>query len=417
MPPDLPEDPICESQSYSVCEGDIAMWYDSCDRKQGVRENCAPNPCVDGECLVPSCDDGLRNGNETDVDCAGDCPPCENGESCLVHFDCASGSCQGGVCAAAACDDQLLNGDETDVDCGGSCAGCGIGDRCTGGSDCQSNTCQNGFCVASFCSDGQTNGLETDEDCGGPDCGPCQGGQDCSVATDCLSQTCNNGVCEYFDCPSGMSRIGSTASCADHHEASVFGNTSCSGSQFGTGNSDNYPSGFPDAAASEGCTGTCKGVSVVEPSSPVYACSKAGVLPSANLTWFQAKRACENSGKHLCRLPGEWRPACAGDPVGAFPYGNSYEMGRCNGGEAGNGAAIGTGSKSGCRGRGFSSGIYDMSGNVWEWTETCPNGCLQGGGAYGDLEAHLSCEGGTLEVNVDYSGPSAGFRCCWTPGD
>ena len=67
--PELPEDPICESKAYSLCEENLAIWYDSCDRRQGVRENCAPNLCEDGKCLEPTCDDGIRNGGETDVDC------------------------------------------------------------------------------------------------------------------------------------------------------------------------------------------------------------------------------------------------------------------------------------------------------------------------------------------------------------
>ncbi|NOQ92064.1 MAG: hypothetical protein GQ552_05020 [Flavobacteriaceae bacterium] len=47
-----------------------------------------------------SCFDGIQNGNETGVDCGGDCTPC------------------------ATCDDGIQNGDETGIDCGGSCAPC-----------------------------------------------------------------------------------------------------------------------------------------------------------------------------------------------------------------------------------------------------------------------------------------------------
>src|SRR5262245_53742281 len=45
----------------------------------------------------------------------------------------------------------------------------------------------------------------------------------------------------------------------------------------------------------------------------IYAVSLPGVMPSANLTWFQAQAACTNAGK---RLPSnaEWQAAVAGTP-------------------------------------------------------------------------------------------------------
>src|SRR5262249_3078034 len=45
----------------------------------------------------------------------------------------------------------------------------------------------------------------------------------------------------------------------------------------------------------------------------IYAASVPGVMPSANLTWFQAQAACTNAGK---RLPSnaEWQAAVAGTP-------------------------------------------------------------------------------------------------------
>jgi len=51
-----------------------------------------------------SCNDGIRNGTETGVDCGGDCIAC------------------------ATCDDGMQNGNETGVDCGGDCDPCyGVG--------------------------------------------------------------------------------------------------------------------------------------------------------------------------------------------------------------------------------------------------------------------------------------------------
>jgi hypothetical protein len=57
----------------------------------------ADNVCT---ASVPTCDDGIQNGDEEGVDCGGSsCPPCE---------------------AEPTCDDGIQNGDEEGVDCGGS---------------------------------------------------------------------------------------------------------------------------------------------------------------------------------------------------------------------------------------------------------------------------------------------------------
>jgi len=47
----------------------------------------------------PTCEDGLLNGDETDVDCGGpECDACADGLSCVVNSDCASDHCADGVC-------------------------------------------------------------------------------------------------------------------------------------------------------------------------------------------------------------------------------------------------------------------------------------------------------------------------------
>src|SRR4051812_44077059 len=76
-----------------------------------------------------------------------------------------------------ACDDGARNGDESDVDCGGSCAACGDGAVCAVGTDCESKVC-NSVCAAPSCSDGVQNGGELGLDCGGV-CPPVFGGIGC----------------------------------------------------------------------------------------------------------------------------------------------------------------------------------------------------------------------------------------------
>lgn len=48
----------------------------------------------------PTCSDGIRNGDETGIDCGGSCPPCAVGQACTKRADCASALCVDGVCTA-----------------------------------------------------------------------------------------------------------------------------------------------------------------------------------------------------------------------------------------------------------------------------------------------------------------------------
>ncbi|HQP34988.1 MAG TPA: hypothetical protein PLI95_07410 [Polyangiaceae bacterium] len=68
-------------------------------RGLGLTCGSAPDGCggqlVCGDC----CPDGIKNGNETDVDCGGGCGSnCALGMACAVHADCANGTCVNGKC-------------------------------------------------------------------------------------------------------------------------------------------------------------------------------------------------------------------------------------------------------------------------------------------------------------------------------
>ncbi|MEM9069712.1 MAG: hypothetical protein AAGE52_14465 [Myxococcota bacterium] len=47
-----------------------------------------------------SCDDGVRNGSETDIDCGGTCDACANFLACETSDDCQSGNCDDDVCSS-----------------------------------------------------------------------------------------------------------------------------------------------------------------------------------------------------------------------------------------------------------------------------------------------------------------------------
>jgi hypothetical protein len=98
----------------------------------------------------PGCSDGVKNGEESDVDCGGSvCTRCGIGRICGAPADCATATCAAGHCApAASCTDGVLDGTESDVDCGGSCVPCAAGKKCGGPADCITNsTCTAGMCV------------------------------------------------------------------------------------------------------------------------------------------------------------------------------------------------------------------------------------------------------------------------------
>jgi hypothetical protein len=177
----------------------------------------AANPlCSAGNICIPvTCDDGMLNGAETDIDCGGGtCDPCNTDNNCAADGDCFHGDCGGnGKCAAPTCTDGIKNGGEyltgvggeTDEDCGGPCADkCGPGKGCNVNGDCDGNECtgMNGTCVPN-CADGVLNNAETAIDCGGGTCGGCMVGQACGMSdSNCvMTAYCDAGTCAAKKAP------------------------------------------------------------------------------------------------------------------------------------------------------------------------------------------------------------------------
>jgi hypothetical protein len=50
--------------------------------------------------IVPTCTDGVKNGNESDVDCGSSClsSKCDNGSTCNAAQDCISAICTSNIC-------------------------------------------------------------------------------------------------------------------------------------------------------------------------------------------------------------------------------------------------------------------------------------------------------------------------------
>lgn len=183
-----------------ACGGDSGGPSVSADVPECVDgSDCPSGVCVDAECVAPTCEDGLHNGDETDEDCGGSCGPCGDQGGCVVDADCDGGVCLDGACATPSCDDGARNGAESDTDCGGMCDPCSAGRSCRTDTDCADSRCADGVCAAPGCEDGQIGGSETDVDCGG-DCDPCARGASCGQPGDCLSEVCTDGVCAAPSC-------------------------------------------------------------------------------------------------------------------------------------------------------------------------------------------------------------------------
>ena len=191
--------------------------------------------------LMGTCNNGAQDFNETDIDCGDLCNKCTLNQSCNINEDCLSNYCNlfnsSKRCSVfidePTCVDGIKNQDETDLDCGGSCPGCTTTKSCSINSDCLSDHCDPEIrrCVIpDTCSNNLLEVDETDIDCGG-NCLSCENSKVCILDSDCLSNHCNEKTktCSKFTlCGNGI--IDSGEQC----ENSTDGRT-CSLFRFGGG--------------------------------------------------------------------------------------------------------------------------------------------------------------------------------------
>jgi hypothetical protein len=93
-----------------------------------------------------------------------------------------------------------VDGDETDLNCGGSCPPCADGMNCESGNDCVSGFCANNVCQPC----GDKSDCMMDEFCNAGVCQPLKMlGQNCASGGECVSGNCADGVCcDVGGCPS-----------------------------------------------------------------------------------------------------------------------------------------------------------------------------------------------------------------------
>lgn len=136
------------------------------------------------------------NSNTVQITCK-DRGDCKIGDLCSGNSDCESRFCSNGRCAQPSCNDGVKNQDESDADCGGICNKCSNDKPCKINSDCQSSYCMFGFCKPQeSCADGKLTPGESDIDCGGhcptkcPEGGSCGTNDDCRESMRCVSSQC-----------------------------------------------------------------------------------------------------------------------------------------------------------------------------------------------------------------------------------
>jgi hypothetical protein len=138
--------------------------------------------------------------------------------------------------------------------------------------------------------------------------------------------------------------------------------------------------------------------------------NKHGEKPHNMVSQDAAASLCVRVGKRLCSID-EWQAACKGNSNSRYPYGSSYNQTKCatdlkSAKEPGR-----SGFKEHCRSW---YGMYDMSGNVWEWTSTPAQReglFLVAGGAW-NTQNKSSCTETSYSFYPQNEYPFVGFRCC-----
>ena len=161
-----------------------------------------------------------------------------------------------------------------------------------------------------------------------------------------------------------------------------------------------------------------------------YVCegTNCGNQPQVCVDWCEAYAYCAGVGKRLCGKIGggtnadadyanaslsQWFNACSSNGANTYPYVGTYQAATCN---AAGSTTTAVGSLSGCQAPAPYSGAYDLSGNVYEWEDSCSGvgqtaTCRIRGGGFGSSSSNLACGGGYDDTR-DGAYDVVGFRCC-----
>jgi len=138
--------------------------------------------------------------------------------------------------------------------------------------------------------------------------------------------------------------------------------------------------------------------------------NKKGQVPVVNVTLAEAAQFCKKEGKHLCSAD-EWERACSGRNKQQYPASSSqYALQPCNVQTKDSpGHMVQSGSFTDCQ---SAYGVYDMNGNVAEWTAPAKNdNAFAYGGSWLFPQENASCSS-KMELKASKGYPYVGFRCC-----
>jgi len=217
---------------------------------------CTPKTCADlnrtcgtasdGCGNMLSCDDGMQNGTETDVDCGGgtgnSCSQlCALGKKCTKGSDCTNGFCVDGVCCNSSCTgtcqacSAVKKGGGTDGTCGpiavdtdpdnectdqgvmscgfnGTCNGAGACAKYASGTVCVAGSCMGGVAVPNrTCNGSGTCQTVMSTSCGAYVCG----------ATACLTSCTSDAECAataYCSLPNCVPKKAAGQPCGGNNE-------------------------------------------------------------------------------------------------------------------------------------------------------------------------------------------------------
>jgi formylglycine-generating enzyme required for sulfatase activity len=154
-----------------------------------------------------------------------------------------------------------------------------------------------------------------------------------------------------------------------------------------------------------------------------------GNHPQVCVDWCDASAYCAGVGKRLCgaiiggpvpfgQYPNasvsQWDNACTSHDANQFPYAGAFDATACNNAQ---GTTTAVGSLPGCQASGAYAGVYDLSGNAYEWEDDCDdNGklalCMIRGGTFTGGGATVATCGVANSFVRTTSSPYVGFRCC-----
>jgi formylglycine-generating enzyme required for sulfatase activity len=159
--------------------------------------------------------------------------------------------------------------------------------------------------------------------------------------------------------------------------------------------------------------------------------NQKGVYPWIMVSWYEAEDLCADEGKRLCSED-EWTFACEGEEATPYPYGYVRDPAVCitdqpwrafsesamRPRDGANAMAemdrLWQGLPSGAQARCKSVfGVYDLTGNVDEWTRTSREGerpSILKGGYWGPVRTR--CRPTTRSHDENHIFYQQGFRCC-----